>query len=223
MINDFKLGFKIIKYGLNFKVSVIASVLMLFFGCLMDVAIPGTPINGLYVGMVGMFIMQMICSVSVSTMVQSSSRKRQLQTSVPAIVCSVYLLFGNTISIILKLVGLKVRLVDAEVWDWEMSYIANGILFNALFMVIIVLYNAGATKVFWQATVCFIIIYLVYFFFSTSSLMEEIPFNLSIEAAVVISYLIIIVASVLIYFLFVAMYKRDYSKQTFEMQLNRAK
>jgi hypothetical protein len=53
--------------------------------------------------------------------------------------------------------------------------------------------------------------------------MEEIPFNLSIEAAVVISYLIIIVASVLIYFLFLALYKRDFSKQTFEMQLNRAK
>ena len=225
MINDFKLGLKIIKYGLNFKVSVIVSVLMLVLGCLMDAAIPESPINGIYVGMVGMLIVQLICAVSVSTMVQSSSRKRQLQTSVPAIVCGVYMLFGNTISIISRFVGLQLRFAspDIEVLDWGLSDIANGILFNALLMAIIALYMVGATKAFWQATVCFIIIYLVYFFFSISTFMEEIPFSMSIEAAVVISYLMIIVASVLIYMLFLAMYKRDFSKQTFEMQLNRVK
>lgn len=216
MINDFKFGLKIIKYGLNVKGSIIVSIFFLILGIIMDFTVPYSPINGIYVGMGGMMIVQMICSVSVSTMVQSSEHKRQIQTSVPVIVCGGYLLVGNTISILTKLVGMHFL-------EWNLSEISNGIVINAVLMAIIALYMAGAFKFFKIATGVFFLLYLAFFFLASSvNYMEEIEL-LPFEIAVVFSYMMIIVAMVLMYLLFVAMYKRDYSKQTFETLLKRAK
>lgn len=218
MINDFKLGLKIIKYGLNLKGCVFVSVLFVTLGIFMDVAVPESPINGMYIGMGGMMMVQLICSVSVSAMVQSSSRKRQLQTSVPAIVCGGYLLLSNTISILAKFIGFKFL-------EWELADIANGILFSAVLVVLMVLYMGGALKAFWQATICFCIFYVVYYSLSMSLKFWNggSPFILPIGAAVAVSYVMVIVATVLMYFLFAAMYKRDFSRQNFETQLKRAK
>ena len=218
MINDFKLGLRLIKYGLNMKGCLAISIIFMIWGILMDFALPESPVNGMFVGMGGMMTAQMICSVSVSTMVQSSARKKQLQTSVPAVVCGGFLLLGNTLSLIAKIAGLKVL-------EWELAEVANGIVFNVVLMIIMVLYMGGAMKAFWQATVCFTIVYLGFYFLAMSLKFIEggAPVLLPLEVAVVLSYVMIIVAVILMYFLFVAMYKRDFSKQNFETQLKRAK
>lgn len=216
MINDFKFGLKIIKYGLNVKISVIVSIFLLIIGILMDLAAPSALINGPYVGMGGMFIVQMICSVSVSTMVQSSEHKRQIQTSVPVIVCGGYLLVGNTISFLVKLAGMLF-------FELDLSEVANGMVFNAVLMAIIALYMAGALKSFRIATVCFSVCYLLFYFLMSSVYYMEGVTLLPFEIAVVFSYVMIIVVMVLMYLLLAAMYKRDFSKQTFETQLKRAK
>lgn len=216
MINDFKFGLKIIKYGLNVKMSLIVSVFLLIIGFLMDIAAPSAPINGLYVGIGGMFIVQVICSVSLSTMVQSSEYKRQIQTSVPVILCGAYLLVGNTISFLVKLAGMCF-------FELDLAEVSNGMVFNAVLMTIIALYMAGALKFFGIATGVFVVCYLAFSFLSNSVNYMEGVMLLPFEIAVVFSYVMIIVAMVLMYLLFLAMYKRDFSKQTFETQLKRAK
>ena len=218
MINDFKLGLKLIKYGLNLKGCLIVSVIFLIMGIIMDFGMPAAPINGMYVGMGGMMMVQLICSVSVSTMVQSSNYKRQMQTSVPAIIGGGYLLLANTFSIIVKFLGMKML-------EWDLSVIANGIIFNAVLTVIMVLYMGGALKAFWPATICFMIVYFAYYSLSSAfNFMEaDVPLLVSIELAIVISYVVIIAAIILMYLIFVAMYKRDFSKQNFETQLKRVK
>jgi len=218
MINDFKLGLKIIKYGLNLKGCMALSIIFLIMGILMDFVVPSSPMNGVYVGMGGMMMVQLICSVSVSSMVQSSARKKQIQTSVPAIICGGYLLLGNTISLIAKFAGMNIL-------EGDLTEVANGIVFTAGLMVIMVLYMGGAMKAFWQATVCFFVVYLSFYFLSTSLKFIEggEPMLMPIEIAVILSYVMIIVSTILMYFLFVALYKRDFSKQNFEAQLKRAK
>lgn len=221
MINDIKLGLKVVKYGLNVKACVILSVIFLLIGILCDFFVPSAPINGLYIGMGAMLLVQMICSVSVSTMVQTSSLKKRLQTSVPSFVGGAFLLLGNTISILVKLAGLKV------LNDWTSAEeVANGIIITTVLMVIMVLYMSGAMKMFWPATVAFFIVYLVYFSFSSkiwSFTTGESPLILPLEVSVVLSYVTIIVASAVMYLIFTATYKREYSKQNFETQLKRAK
>ncbi|MBP3677710.1 MAG: hypothetical protein J6I97_05120 [Agathobacter sp.] len=218
MINDIKLGLKVIRYGLNVKGCVIISVVFLLMGILMDFVVPAAPMNGLYIGMGTLILVQTICSVSVSTMVQTSSLKRRLQTSVPSVVGGLFLLLGNTVSILVKFVGMKV-------FAWSSAEVANGIVITAVLIVIIVLYMSGAMKVFWPATISFFIIYLLFFGFSSkmSFMTSEKPLLLSIEVSVVLSYVMIIAATALMYFIFVATYKRNYSKQNFETQLRRAK
>lgn len=216
MINDFKFGLKIIKYGLNVKMSLIVSVFLLIMGFLMDIAAPSAPINGLYMGLGGLFIVQAICSVSVSTMVQSSKYKRQIRTSVPVILGGAYLLVGNTISFLVKLAGMRF-------FELDLAEVSNGMVYNAVLMTIIALYMAGALKFFWIATGIFFICYPAFFYLANSVHYFEGVMLLPFEIAVVFSYVMIIVAMVLMYLLFVAMYKRDYSKQTFETQLKRAK
>jgi len=202
---------------LHFGYTMLGNI-FLIMGIIMDFGVPAAPINGIYVGMGGMMMVQLICSVSVSTMVQSSNYKRQMQTSVPSIVCGVYLLLANTFSIIVKFLGMKML-------EWDLSVIANGIIFNAVFTVIMVLYMGGALKAFWPATICFMIVYFSYYSLSSAfNFMEaDVPLLVSIELAIVISYAMIITAIILMYLIFVAMYKRDFSKQNFETQLKRAK
>lgn len=222
MINDIKLGLKVVRYGLNVKACVVISIIFLLIGILCDFFVPSAPINGLYIGMGAMLFVQMICSVSVSTMVQTSSLKKRLQTSVPAFAGGAFLLLGNTISILAKLAGLNM-LKD---WSTE-GEVASGVIITTILMVIMVLYMTGAMKLFWLATVGFFVVYLLFFSFSNKvsfMMTSESPFAIiPLELAIVLSYVMIIVSAALMYLIFTATYKREYSKQNFETQLKRAK
>ena len=218
MINNLKLGLRVVKYSLGAKRCIVVGVICMVFGIVATIGAPREGINGAMFGMAAMIIAQLLCSISASTMVQSSPCKRKLQTSVPTTVCGASMLLLQTVSLIALLLGAKLNHVELE-------ELANPLVFNAIYMVLMCLYMAGAMKVFWLATVCFTFVFLVFFHLvMVSFIIEKVPLvTLSFGASVAVSYLLLIIAIVLMYIILLATYKREIAKQNFESELKREK
>lgn len=91
MINNWKLGFKILRHGYGLVMSIIQGVaFFLFGGCFLFFQISTNNFRGGIPGQViflciGMLPAQMIYSLSVSNLVLTSPVRKKLQTSVPAV------------------------------------------------------------------------------------------------------------------------------------------
>lgn len=223
MINDLKLGHKVIKYGLNLRGNLIVVILFLILGCVMEFMIPDMIFGGMYVALGSMMIVQLVHSVAVSGMVQSSSYKKKLQTCVPTMIGGGYLFIANTLIIVLKIVGMYVKSGGTE---WATAGVSNAILLSGIMMIILVVYMSTALKLFWLATIVFFIIFLSYNIFSEKLLAMmgvEATMIMPIGLSILVSYLVVLLGSVIMYLVFLATYKLDYSKVTWEAALKRAK
>ena len=86
MLKDIKLGFKLLRYGYKLKLNVIMLVLFAVIGIASDIMSKGTTIiGGVYFMMSGMFTFQLIMSMDVSELIQSTSLKKKLQIYIPVI------------------------------------------------------------------------------------------------------------------------------------------
>ena len=84
MLKDIKLGFKLLRYGYKLKLNVIMLVFFAVFGIASDIMSKGTTIiGGVYFMMSGMFTFQLIMSMDVSELIQSTSLKKKLQIYIP--------------------------------------------------------------------------------------------------------------------------------------------
>ncbi len=225
MINDLKLGFKVIPYGLNFKGSIFSFLLFMVLGFVMEVSTPDMGLGGLYIGMGSMLVIQLIHSICVSTMVQTSPYKKKLQTVIPSIIGGGYLLVANTVGLIAKWIGFQSNNMRNGIrFDGENAF-AHMVLFSSLMMIVVMLYMGAALKCFWPATVIFFIVFVGLYASTTVSVAigETGVISLPVEAAILISYVSIVLGSVLMYWIFKAMYKMEYSKITFDAALKRVK
>ena len=223
MINDLKLGHKVIKYGLNLRGNLIAIVLFLVLGCVMEFMTPYMIMGSMYMGLASMMLVQVVHSVAVSTMVQSSPRKKRLQTRVPAFVGGLYMVILNTVMIVLKLVGSYVSPIE---YEGGTEGISNAILMSSGIIILLALYMGVALKLFWPATIVFLISFYGYYGISGKmlDLMEtEGTMIMPIELSILISYLVVFTGSIIIYLIYRATYKLEYSKVTWEAALKRAK
>lgn len=84
MLKDIKLGFKLLRYGYKLKLNVIMLVFLTVIGIASDIMSKGTTIiGGIYFMMSGMFTFQLIMSMDVSELIQSTSLKKKLQIYIP--------------------------------------------------------------------------------------------------------------------------------------------
>lgn len=225
MIGDLKLGFKLMKYGLQFKMSVICASLFVLLGFIMDMlsaqtANPNSIISAYYLfGMI--FAAQLISSLNASQMVQSSPYKKKLQTRMITMIC----MFIEFISVTAMLVLKAVMYYSNE--D-KRVYVINSILIISAMILIFNLYMIGATKFYWTATVLFMIVFAGFFVLvmrrTFQSIMhgvntEQVVPVVSFPIAVLICYGAILLGGGLIYLLSTLFYRREYSKMMFKAAL----
>lgn len=222
MINDLKMGFRVIKYALSFKSSLFALIVFAILGCAIEFMTPGTPLGGLYLAISAIFVIQLVHSVCVSAMVQTSPYKKKLQTVIPACMTLAAYLIANTIQLIVKFAAYHYF----EKTEVELS---NMILISSIFMLVMTMYVAASFKAFWPATIIFFAVFLIVYpgltiYMIMSDINESaLGMILPLWVAVLISYVMIIVSSVAVYLISLALYKRDYSKTAFQAALDRAK
>ena len=226
MINDLKLGLKVMKYGLNGnKGAVVADILCLVLGTVMEIFLPIGFFGGMWFGMIALFIVQVIPSVSVSTMVQSSSYKKKLQVTVPTIVGCAFLLIANTYSLLLKWVGYEVCMnwskSDPDVLIiFEQGDFSTGIIFSSIVMVFIIIYMGVGLKYFGLSFLLMFGGIALYNYATVDGGGIHVTFPEGM--AVVLSYVIILLGCGILYLILNGSYKKEYSKATFEPMLKRA-
>jgi hypothetical protein len=95
---------------------------------------------------------QVVFSLNVSGLIASSAHKKSMQTVLPAMVC-----FG--VSIITYLIlGIK-NLILYKAGSMDMQQLSGGMLYEAVLILVFMLYTAFCYKIFYIATAGFLIIF----------------------------------------------------------------
>ena len=220
MIKDIKMSFKILKYGINVKVSVIFAVIFFVLSFFLDM-VGSTLISSMYIPIVSMYFGQIAHSFVQSTMVQSSPYKKSLQTKIPVLAMGVVLLVYNTLIVLWRYVLLSVNP------ERELEFIMGSIL-GGITIVGIMLYFAFAMKFFYPATVCFFLAFYSLSFGTGYRVLAGADTTHfwgieSMPMAILFSYLCIFIGCGINYGASVLLYKKDYSQQNFKKALDRAK
>lgn len=231
MINDIKMGFKVLKYGLNFKTNIVFAIMFMILGVLLDMN-DSTFIAAFYIPLVGIYFGQIAHSIVQSTMVQTSSNKKKMQTKIPVVIMGSIMLLYNTVVVTSRMLMLYWRPESKAVY-------AESMLWGGLMTLVIMLYFAFAMKFYWPATICFFVVFYALFMgamFSTTAtaILESSNFTIMLEfarvdvgvsvgIAIAFSYVCILLGSAINYGISVLLYNKDYSKMNFQKALERAK
>lgn len=223
MINDIKMSFKIIKYGINVKTTIVFSVIFFVLSFLLDM-VNSSGVSAMYIPLISIYFGQMIHSVVQSTMVQSSPHKKALQTKLPALAMVIVLFVGNTLSVLWKCLLIYVNPERAE-------DLLLGMAVGCISTLVIMVYFSFAMKLYWPATICFLLIFYAFCFESGFRIGADIAgadwgntyVTLSMPVMILLSYLSILIGGGIIYGVNVLLYKKDYSQQNFKKALDRMK
>lgn len=113
MLKDIKLGFKLLKYGYKLKLNIIMLVFFAITGIASDIISKGTTIiGGVYFMMSGMFTFQLIMSMDVSELIQSTSLKKKLQIYIPVLSSTVINLVVFTFLVIERVILIQNSVAD---------------------------------------------------------------------------------------------------------------
>ena len=113
MLKDIKLGFKLLRYGYKLKLNVIMLVFFAVIGIASDIMSKGTTIiGGIYFMMSGMFTFQLIMSMDVSELIQSTSLKKKLQIYIPVMSSTVINLVIFTFLVVERVILIQYGVAD---------------------------------------------------------------------------------------------------------------
>ncbi|MCM1193755.1 MAG: hypothetical protein NC123_18000 [Butyrivibrio sp.] len=221
MINDLKLGFKIMKYGHSAKLSIIGGIVMTVIG----IGISATNLTGsfnlpggYFLTLAALLLLQLISTVNAANLVQASPAKKKLQTSVPALISIMMMSAAYLLDVIVFAVILRIH-PEAE------NYCCSQILYSVCFMGVVMLYYGTVYKYFVASTIMFALLFLgvyssysfmtgFYFVISGGSvnLFQFTGFWGNFWLTAVIGLAVILVCGVLQYLLSLAVYKAPISK-----------
>ena len=132
MLKDIKLGFKLLRYGYKLKLNVIMFVFFAVIGIASDIMSKGTSIiGGVYFMMCGMFTFQLIMSMDVSELIQSTSLKKKLQIYIPVMSSTVINLVVFTFLVIERVILIQNSVADKKQLIFTQAY-AISIMYLAL-------------------------------------------------------------------------------------------
>lgn len=213
MMNNFKLGIKMLRYGSGLVSMMVCGVAFFVLGLLMNIwdkTLGNAGLSGDVLMMIlVMFPAQIIYSLSVSNLVQSSPAKKRMQTSVPATVTcfcviALYLLLSLINGIMIIRHPEYIRAICVET------------VTMAVFVVFIMISIAVAYKHFWMS---FIAGFAVYYMISARmTIVEKFQFEIfssnagSFALALVIGLIIIVLGGFGQYGVSLLVYKAPMSK-----------
>lgn len=227
MINDLRTGIKLMKYGINTTMNLILAVIMLLFGLVMEAAeifdsgvFTWIPLGMVMLVCTGGIPAQLVISVDVSSLAQSSACKKKLQTKIPALLMGIGSIAGLTVSAIVR--GIRVAAgADERVLK---SMVSSGIIAAML-----IVYFAFVYKYYIASIVVLYAGMLVSGFFGGgpygalwSELLEGPLAAVPTVLCVTIAYVIVLAAIGLQYLISLALYKKPISKACFGAALRRS-
>lgn len=154
MLKDLKMGFRLMKYGYRIKMNVIFMLVILVVGIIVEITSEGTSfLGGFYLMLTGMFAYQMIISMDISEMVQTSAMKRRLQVGLPVVASTVVYLASYTFLLVERVILIHQNPQGKE----EALYTLFAIV---LMMVAIYIFTAICYKYFVAGFIIFLILFM---------------------------------------------------------------
>jgi len=154
MLKDLKMGFQLMKYGYKIKMNVIMMVVILALGIVAEISSKGTSfLGGFYLMMTGMFAYQLIMSMDISEMVQSSAAKRKLQVGLPVVASTVVYLASYTFLLVERVILIYQNPQSKE----ELLYTLFTIL---LIMITVYIFSSICYKYFVAGFILFLILFI---------------------------------------------------------------
>lgn len=217
MINDLKLGVKILKYGYGVKMSIVSSAFFfLIAACNIGISTMGNAVDQSHMLMGSMMLacavlmlIQLIHSLNAVHMIQVSPQKKRMQTSVPAILSIggmevMYLLCAAAFALI------------GHLRSENMAAISNSLVMTALVMALLLIFTGIAYKYFLAASLIMFPVLIGGMYTNVGSEtwllsllgQEDIPY----AAALVVGLVLIVVGGLFQYLLSLAVYKAPMSK-----------
>lgn len=215
MFKEMKKAFAIARYGLRFKMQIIMGLLFLAVGLIVDIISRGsTFIGGFYIILSGMFIFQLIISMDGSTLIQSSSYKRKIQTKYPFLAVVPVTAFSFTAIVIIHSIMANKAFDGISQVD---NYNRQGlyILTMGAMMMATMIYFGICYKYFVLGMVLLVILIMplsTVTTFLSSKAMETGGEIYKLSFCIPVAYLMFIIGCVLMYVLSVALYKKPLSK-----------
>lgn len=152
MLKNLKLGLTLVKYGFNIKQNILMCALFFVIGVILEIFTKGTNVIGVfYIVLIGMFALQMIISMGLSSLVASSPLQRPLQTTIPAITNLVIELAFFTIVLVAKFFFVKTGAATEDAMVDTLINFAMLVLFMFIYCGFCYKYFLAATIVFFIA------------------------------------------------------------------------
>ena len=222
MIKDIKFGLSVVKYGLNYHGVVALGVTVIGAGLLFAILMPMSILTGMLLGVGIICVMQSVSSISTSTMVQSSSHRKRLRTTIPGIFATIIMLFANTLNLLLYGISWFVG-KDNGIW-YESQGVNYGrgiqdgdyqmcILLSSFIWVCMLWFGAIAIRFLWVGLLIVLLSGRMGMF--TYFLLEESSCAISVEMAIILSYVIVLLGCGILYVINYLLYKYPLSERKF--------
>lgn len=216
MIKEIKRAYKLVQYGLSIKMQLAFACAFALIGIAVEIATRGSQfLGGFYVALSGLFIFQLIVSVDVSTLVQSSSYKRKIQLVYPyvAVAPLTYIVFT-----ILAVIHWQVAKNGGD--DYIMQ--CRMIFTLGLILCVTVAYFGICYKYFVAGMIgMFILVYAVMIAMARENSFICRFASRSYSVSLISSYILITLGLAIAIILSQITYKKDFSKLAFERMLKR--
>lgn len=224
MIKDLKLGIALMRNGLAYDTAVGVFFLAVGMGVVLLILLPLPVMSGLYIALSVSAVVWQVYSTTISTMIQSSPYKKKLRTTIPVYIALIMMLIGNTLCIVMHwLAYLRVKDNDSIFlmgMEYDSKTYANTILICSFLMVAFLLFTL-VSNIFYKISVVILLGAWIWFriFFET---VEFAFWDISIGAAVVLSYIVVLIGCVALYGLNCLLYKLEYSEASVRGMIKRA-
>ena len=153
MINDIKLGCKLLKYGHNAKLSIVLSIIMaifsVFYSILSIVASSNFP-GGYFFMLSALLLVQLLCTVNAAGLVAASPARKRLQTRIPALISTATMLAAHLINVVSLGIFASIR-------PEAMGSVCILIITTTLIMGLVMMYVGVCYKYFVLGTIVFVI------------------------------------------------------------------
>lgn len=209
MINELKLGVKLLKYTYGIKSSLLGSVLLLaggIFYSLLPEEQSRMWLASYMILVITMFPVQLLYSLGVSNMVQASPCKRKLQTSTIVIL-------NVSVILVLLLAILSIKGAQLAMGLRTEGYVSFELLLDAVLIFLLLLYNGFAYKFFMVATVTFCVMMVIVSGGAALGMGMGILQDVKLWMAVAILFLAILAGAALQYLVACLLYRKPLSKQ----------
>ncbi|MCR5769032.1 MAG: hypothetical protein K6G45_11155 [Lachnospiraceae bacterium] len=149
-MKNFVKSIKMLRYGLQVKMQLILTLAFLVLGIVFELTMSrvdsGSIISGLYLAISGVYVFQLMMSSSVSTLVQTSSLKRGLQTVHPVIFTTLTTLLTYTIFVCIRVV--RINKMGGKDFDESSLNASKGIIAVGLMAALLLVYMGICYKLF---------------------------------------------------------------------------